>query len=209
MFLFRALTMPEDERTLRMNHLRRRERIHDVNHWMKSFLKAMDSLEEERDDIGATTMHPVTIDDFDDYLSKWVPHFFRYHKSSPSIFVFKRILTLIQQSQITIFLVLMLPYLCRYIGHTHKLALLLDYDGTLAPIAPHPDLATLPFETKNILQRLSNLSDVYIAIVSGRNVDNVRNMVSHASIIYIINSQFHKKPKMCVCFFVNNIISIF
>lgn len=70
--IHRALTMPEDERTLRMNHLRRRERDHDVNHWMKSFLKAMDSLEEERDEIGATTMHPVTMDDFDDYLSKYV-----------------------------------------------------------------------------------------------------------------------------------------
>jgi trehalose 6-phosphate synthase/phosphatase len=56
-------------------------------------------------------------------------------------------------------------------------ALLLDYDGTLAPIAPHPDLAILPVETKNVLQRLSNIPDVYIAIISGRNVDNVINMV--------------------------------
>lgn len=67
------------------------------------------------------------------------------------------------------------PY--SYIGDTHKLALLLDYDGTLAPIAPHPDLATIPTETKHILQRLSNTSDVYIAIISGRNVDNVKDMV--------------------------------
>lgn len=66
----------------------------------------------------------------------------------------------------------------RYIGYTQKLALLLDYDGTLAPIAPHPDLATLPLETKHTLQRLSNMSDVYIAIISGRNVDNVKKMVS-------------------------------
>lgn len=65
----------------------------------------------------------------------------------------------------------------RYIGYTQKLALLLDYDGTLAPIAPHPDLATLPLETKNTLQRLSNMPDVNIAIVSGRNVDNVQKMV--------------------------------
>lgn len=65
----------------------------------------------------------------------------------------------------------------RYIGNTHKLALLLDYDGTLAPIAPHPDLAVIPTETKNILQRLSNISDVYIAIISGRNVNNVKEMV--------------------------------
>lgn len=73
-------------------------------------------------------------------------------------------------------------YLFSYIGQTNKVALLLDYDGTLAPIAPHPDLAILPVETKNVLQRLSNMPDVYIAIVSGRNVDNVINMVSFISL---------------------------
>ncbi|XP_050562115.1 uncharacterized protein LOC118264944 isoform X2 [Spodoptera frugiperda] len=142
--IHRALIMPEDERTVRMNHLRRREQLNDVDSWMKAFLKAMDSLEEEADDIGATSMQPVTIDDFDEYLSK-------------------------------------------YIGYTQKLALLLDYDGTLAPIAPHPDLATLPLETKHTLQRLSNMSDVYIAIISGRNVDNVKNMVGIEGITYAGN----------------------
>ncbi|XP_039302251.1 alpha,alpha-trehalose-phosphate synthase [UDP-forming] isoform X1 [Solenopsis invicta] len=144
--IHRALTMPEDERTLRMNHLRRRERIYDVNYWMKSFLQVMGSL-EEHDAVGATTMQPVTMDDFDDYLSK-----------SP-----------------------------RYIGDNHKLALLLDYDGTLAPIATHPDLAILPLETKNVLQRLSNMSDVYIAIISGRNVNNVKSMVGIEGITYAGN----------------------
>jgi trehalose 6-phosphate synthase/phosphatase len=62
-------------------------------------------------------------------------------------------------------------------------ALLLDYDGTLAPIAPHPDLAILPVETKNVLQRLSNMPDVYIAIISGRNVDNVIKMVIFISLV--------------------------
>lgn len=130
--------MPEDERTLRMNYLRRREKLHDVDHWMRSFLKAMGSLvtHEDHDDLGATTLPAVTLDDFDEYLLK-------------------------------------------YVGDTHKLALLLDYDGTLAPIAPHPDLATLPPETKNVLARLSNMSDVYIAIISGRNVDNVKKMVKN------------------------------
>jgi trehalose 6-phosphate synthase/phosphatase len=64
------------------------------------------------------------------------------------------------------------------------LALLLDYDGTLAPIAPHPDLAFLPPETKNVLQRLSNHSDVYVAIISGRNVENVKQMVGIEGITY-------------------------
>lgn len=62
---------------------------------------------------------------------------------------------------------------------------MLDYDGTLAPIAPHPDLAIIPAETKNVLQRLSNLPDVYIAIVSGRNVNNVKEMVSDLEIIIL------------------------
>jgi len=65
----------------------------------------------------------------------------------------------------------------RYIGNTNKLALLLDYDGTLAPLAPHPDLAILPLETKSVLERLANMSDVYISIISGRNVHNVKDMV--------------------------------
>uniref|UniRef100_A0A2M4A4G8 Putative trehalose-6-phosphate synthase component tps1 n=1 Tax=Anopheles triannulatus TaxID=58253 RepID=A0A2M4A4G8_9DIPT len=140
--IHRALTMPEDERTLRMSRMRRREMQNDVNSWMRQFLKAMGSLEE--DDIGTTTMQPVTVDDFDDYLLS-------------------------------------------YIGYNHKLALLLDYDGTLAPIAPHPDLATLPPETKNVLQRLSNHSDVYVAIISGRNVENVKQMVGIEGITYAGN----------------------
>ncbi|XP_060530231.1 uncharacterized protein LOC132704325 isoform X2 [Cylas formicarius] len=144
--IHRALTMPEDERILRMNYLRRREKLNDVNYWTKSFLSAMGSLmtQEDHDDIGSISMPAVTLDDFDEYLSK-------------------------------------------YIGNTLKLALLLDYDGTLAPIAPHPDLAIIPAETKNILQRLSNMSDVYIAIVSGRNVDNVKAMVGIDGITYAGN----------------------
>lgn len=124
--IHRALTMPEDERSLRMNRLRRREMECDVNFWMRSFLKAMGSIEE--DDVGVTRMQPVSVDDFD--------------------------------------------YLLNYIGYNQKVALLLDYDGTLAPIAPHPDLAILPQETKNVIQRLSNHSDVFVAVISGRNVEN-------------------------------------
>ncbi|XP_036222816.1 uncharacterized protein Tps1 [Bactrocera oleae] len=140
--IHRALTMPEDERILRMSRLRRRESECDVSNWMRSFLKAMGTLDV--DDVGTTIMQPVTVDDFDDYLLK-------------------------------------------YIGYNHKLALLLDYDGTLAPIAPHPDLATLSPEIKNVLFKLSNHSDVYVAVISGRNVDNVKRMVGIEGITYAGN----------------------
>lgn len=84
----------------------------------------------------------------------------------------------------------------RYIGE-HKLALLLDYDGTLAPIAPHPDLAVLPNETKVVLERLSKISDVYISIISGRNVNNVKSMVCIISFVTDIYNLFYKKWNMC------------
>ena len=45
--LARALKMPNDERELRMNALRTRERVNDVDFWMKSFLKAIGTLIEE------------------------------------------------------------------------------------------------------------------------------------------------------------------
>ena len=49
-------------------------------------------------------------------------------------------------------------YPIRYVGQEAILALLLDYDGTLSPIAPHPDLATIPPETKKV----SKEQDIYV-----------------------------------------------
>jgi trehalose 6-phosphate synthase/phosphatase len=54
---------------------------------------------------------------------------------------------------------------------------LLDYDGTLSPIVKHPDLAFMPPETKEVLERLANRPDVFVAIVSGRGVQDVRSKV--------------------------------
>ena len=49
--------------------------------------------------------------------------------------------------------------------------------GTLTPICKHPDLAIIPSETKKILERLANRRDVFVAIISGRSVANVKDMV--------------------------------
>ncbi|BES87211.1 synthase [Nesidiocoris tenuis] len=141
--LHRALTMPEDERTLRMNYLRKREQSQDVDFWMKSFLRAIGRLDgEEAPVVQAFGLRPLSLDDFDDYFAK-----------------------------------------CKSLFN-QKLALLLDYDGTLAPLASHPDLATIPSQTKELLQRLSNIPDVYVAIVSGRAVSNVKEMVGVENITY-------------------------
>ena len=39
-------------------------------------------------------------------------------------------------------------FLCKSENARRKIALLLDYDGTLSPIAPRPELATLPEGTR-------------------------------------------------------------
>ena len=46
--LHRALTMPIDEREARMNSLRARERLNDVNSWTRAFLKNIGTLIEVR-----------------------------------------------------------------------------------------------------------------------------------------------------------------
>ncbi|XP_037075423.1 alpha,alpha-trehalose-phosphate synthase [UDP-forming]-like [Pollicipes pollicipes] len=78
-------------------------------------------------------------------------------------------------------------YLRDYIRPTDRVALLLDYDGTLAPIAKLPELATIPVETKRVLERLANISSVNIAIISGRSLADVRGMVGVGNITYAGN----------------------
>lgn len=78
-------------------------------------------------------------------------------------------------------------FLADYLAGGDKLAILLDYDGTLAPIAPHPDMAIIPHETKRVLERLSNCPDVYVAVISGRGVASVKSMVGLANITYAGN----------------------
>ncbi|XP_046447216.1 alpha,alpha-trehalose-phosphate synthase [UDP-forming]-like [Daphnia pulex] len=148
--IHRALSMSLDERQVRMTHLRKREKLNDVDAWTAAFLKAMDS--SLLGVVGAAVCRPgeevgqmmTTPEDFDRFLSD-------------------------------------------YLSGGDKLAILLDYDGTLAPIAPHPDMAIIPNETKRVLERLSNCPDVYVAIISGRGVASVKSMVGIENITYAGN----------------------
>jgi trehalose 6-phosphate phosphatase len=57
------------------------------------------------------------------------------------------------------------------------LVLLLDIDGTLAPIASRPDEAGVPAETRDVLRALSEKPDVFVVAVSGRAVDDARRVL--------------------------------
>jgi trehalose 6-phosphate phosphatase len=75
---------------------------------------------------------------------------------------------------------------CRLHDATQVL-LLFDYDGTLAPIVPQPDLAILPTETKNFLVDLNNLDKYILGVVSGRSLKDISARVGIEGIIYAGN----------------------
>lgn len=68
-----------------------------------------------------------------------------------------------------------------------SLALLLDYDGTLAPIAPHPSQATVSAVTRRLLGRLAQEPGVWVALVSGRALRDLARMVRVRALYYVGN----------------------
>ena len=63
-----------------------------------------------------------------------------------------------------------------------KIALFLDYDGTLTPIVNDPSQAVLSQQSREVLEKLATLCPVII--LSGRDVQDVRTMVGLENIIY-------------------------
>lgn len=71
-----------------------------------------------------------------------------------------------------------------------KIALFLDYDGTLVPIRRNPSKCLLPVRLKKLLQRLSVSRDCYPVILSGRALADVKRKVGVRGIIYGGNHGF-------------------
>jgi trehalose-phosphatase len=63
-----------------------------------------------------------------------------------------------------------------------RLVLFFDYDGTLTPIVRHPADATLPNARRALLRELA--AHVTVGIISGRDLDDVRNMVQLDELYY-------------------------
>ena len=79
------------------------------------------------------------------------------------------------------------PSVRRQLTAAPHVLLLLDYDGTLAPIARRPDLARLPADTRRAMRRLAARPDYTLGIVSGRGLANVVEMVGLPELIYAGN----------------------
>jgi alpha,alpha-trehalase len=70
----------------------------------------------------------------------------------------------------------------RSLAGTRRPVVFLDYDGVLSPIVEHPDLATLSPEMSSVLERLASTTTV--AIVSGRDVEDVMDKVGLSGLYY-------------------------
>ncbi|HVT59403.1 MAG TPA: trehalose-phosphatase [Thermoanaerobaculia bacterium] len=69
-----------------------------------------------------------------------------------------------------------------------RLALFLDFDGTLSPIVATPALATLPEPTREVLRRL--VRRLPLAFLSGREREDVAGLVGLPAAIYAGNHGF-------------------
>jgi trehalose-phosphatase len=68
--------------------------------------------------------------------------------------------------------------------------LLLDYDGTLVPIRKTPALATLSGKMRDILRHLADQPYIFLGVVTGRLLQDIKGMVMLKNIFYIANHGF-------------------
>jgi trehalose 6-phosphate synthase/phosphatase len=68
-----------------------------------------------------------------------------------------------------------------------RLALFLDYDGTLAPLSEHPAKATLPAPMRWALAACADRADSDVTIVSGRSLADITTVVDHPGLTYAGN----------------------
>jgi len=77
--------------------------------------------------------------------------------------------------------------LSTYLQKDDKLALLLDYDGTLAPLASHPSLTIIEPESEKAIYTLIKHPNLTLAVISGRGVDDVKTKMNFENIIFAGN----------------------
>jgi trehalose 6-phosphate synthase/phosphatase len=72
-----------------------------------------------------------------------------------------------------------------WLSQRPTVALFLDYDGTLTPLAPHPDDARLSDAAREVLTEAARTPNLDIAVVSGRRLEDVREKVGVPGLTYV------------------------
>jgi trehalose 6-phosphate synthase/phosphatase len=77
-------------------------------------------------------------------------------------------------------------WLGTFLGN-RRLALFLDYDGTLTPLCEHPMRAVLPEPMRRALEDCVRRPDTTVAVISGRALEDVQRMVGLSGVAYAAN----------------------
>ena len=80
--------------------------------------------------------------------------------------------------------------LAPWLAQRPTVALFLDYDGTLTPLAPRPEDARLSDAAREVLQQAARTPNLDTVIVSGRTLDDVKRMVDVPGLTYVGNHGF-------------------
>ena len=70
-------------------------------------------------------------------------------------------------------------------ARNRSLLVALDLDGTIAPVAPRPELARVPAGTLRSLGRAARAEGVRVAIVSARRVSDIRRLVPVRNVLLV------------------------
>lgn len=92
-----------------------------------------------------------------------------------------------------------LEAILRRCRRSHQVFLFLDFDGTLAPIAPHPDRAVLSRGNRSLLKSISTLPRVRLAVISGRSLSDLEGKTRLPGVLQAGNHgleiRFHSREK--------------
>ncbi len=80
--------------------------------------------------------------------------------------------------------------LAPWLAQRPAVALFLDYDGTLTPLVAGPDNATLSDATRATLAQAARTPNLDVVVVSGRALEEVKQMVGVAGLTYVGNHGF-------------------
>lgn len=72
------------------------------------------------------------------------------------------------------------------------MAILLDFDGTLAPITQHPKDTVITEEGDIYLRKLVERKDIFTAIISGRGLPDLKDKVS--DLLWVLENLLIKSP---------------
>ncbi len=79
----------------------------------------------------------------------------------------------------------------RRLRSAHCIALFLDYDGTLTPIHPTPSTPVPSPKAQNALRSIARLPNVRVTMVTGRELQSIRDVLRIDHIWFAANHGFH------------------